>query len=419
MNVLRKNIFSLLTLQAANYLLPLIMVPYLVHVLGPEKFGRIAFAQAFIQYFVVVIDYGFNLSATRTVSQIRDDPEKLSNLISAVMIIKLTLMFLGFIAMLLLVNFVPYLKQDLPLYVLVYLTVLGSVLFPVWLFQGLEQMRHITTFTILARALIVVAIFSLVNHQSDYRLAAALQACSMVIAGLFSLAVLPRMVPIHIHWPSMTQLRQVVIDGWHIFISTAAISLYTSSNIFFLGLLTNPVAVGYFSAAEKLVKAVQGFITPISQAVYPHVAALVRRSHEEAFSFIAKLLRLQATATLLFSITLFLLAEPLVTLLFGESFHASIRLVEWMSPLPFIVGLSNILGIQTMLNFHMKRPFSHILVASGLINVALIIPLAHWLGAQGAAISVLTTEIIVASLMALTIARKGLLKPIITPMATQ
>jgi polysaccharide transporter, PST family len=104
---LRGNIASLFVLHGANYVLPLITVPYLVRVLGPENFGRIAFVQAFIQYFVVLTDYGFNLSATRAVALVRDDPAKLSSLFSAVMIVKAALMTIGFGAMLLISGSCP------------------------------------------------------------------------------------------------------------------------------------------------------------------------------------------------------------------------------------------------------------------------------------------------------------------------
>ncbi|MBW1778605.1 MAG: flippase [Deltaproteobacteria bacterium] len=412
MSLLKKNIVSLFILQGANYLLPLVTVPYLVRVLGPEHFGRIAFAQAFVQYFMVLTDYGFNLSATRSVALVRDNPTKLSNLFSAVMIVKTMLMALGFGLMLLIVWIFPGFSKDWTLYVLVYLKILGSVLFPIWLFQGLEQMRHITMLTILASTIIVVSVFTLVHQQSDYHTAAALNSSGMVIAGLFSLAVIPRLIKVRLNWPGLAQLRQVVSDGWHVFLSTAAISLYTSSNVFFLGLLTNPTAVGYFAASEKLIKAVQGFISPVSQAVYPHVATLSATSHDAALAFIGKLLRLQGAATFALSLLLFFFASPVVYLLLGIQFQDSVCLIEWMAALPFVVGLSNVFGIQTMLNFDMKQNFSRILITCSLINIALIIPLAYWMGAQGAAISVLLTEIIVTGFMAFALAQNGLLIPI-------
>jgi len=413
MNTLRNNIFSLFILQGANYFLPLIAVPYLVRVLGPENYGRIAFAQAFIQYFVILVDYGFNLSATRAVALVRDDPEKLSCLFSAVMIVKIALMLIGFITMLVVVWAVPTFREDWLLYCLVFLAVVGNVLFPVWLFQGLERMSHIAFFNILARMLVVIAIFVFIHQQSDYKLAAALQAGGMVMTGLLAIIFIQRMIRLNLHWPGIAYLWQVLFDGWHIFLSTAAIGLYTSSNVFILGLLTNPTAVGYFAAAEKIIRAAQGLVAPVSQAAYPHVAALNSSSRQEALNFLTKLLRIQGAATLIISMLLFVLVEPIVYFLFGEQFQESVRLVEWMAVLPFIIGLSNVFGIQTMLNFDMKQSFSRILIVSGLINIALIVPLVYLFGANGAAMSVTFTEIIVTVTMASALARNGLLKPLL------
>ena len=85
-----RNALSLYGIQAANYILPWFTFPYLLRVLGVEKFGAIAFAQAFVSYFLVVTEYGFNFTATREISIHREDQLKLSQIFTATMLAKST-----------------------------------------------------------------------------------------------------------------------------------------------------------------------------------------------------------------------------------------------------------------------------------------------------------------------------------------
>ena len=96
---LAENIASLGVLQATNYLLPLITLPYLVRVLGVEKFGLVAFAQGLIQFFIVFTDFGFNLSATREIASHRKDPEKVARIVWSVLSVRFLLLVAGFIVL--------------------------------------------------------------------------------------------------------------------------------------------------------------------------------------------------------------------------------------------------------------------------------------------------------------------------------
>ena len=93
---LAENFLSLSTLQVLVYVIPLITLPYLTRVLGVANYGLVNFAIAFNTYFQILTDYGFGLSAVREISVNRDDPERVSDIFSSVMIIKGVLTVVSF-----------------------------------------------------------------------------------------------------------------------------------------------------------------------------------------------------------------------------------------------------------------------------------------------------------------------------------
>ena len=139
-----KNILSLYVLQISYYILPLITIPYLVRVLGPEKFGLVSFGQSLIAFFVLFVSYGFDLTATRGISVSREDNEAVNRITCSVWAVKALLSLIGLFLIGLLSLFVTRINEILPLIIILYGIVIGHVLFPRWLFQGKERMGAIS-----------------------------------------------------------------------------------------------------------------------------------------------------------------------------------------------------------------------------------------------------------------------------------
>ena len=405
---LADNIASLYVLQGLNYIIPMAVLPYLVRVLGMEMYGLLSFAQSFAQYFTILTDYGFNYSATRALAQQQSDSMAASRLFSSVSALKLLFGLFGGLLLVAIVTLVPRLHHEAADFYVGYLAVVGNVLFPVWYYQGIQQMRYISIVSGAARLLAAVSLFVFVHRPQDMILALAIQSSGMLFSGIAGFIVVLLHFHVRLVWPTLQDMRLALAEGWHLFVSTAAISLYTNTNVFLVGMLAGNVEAGYFSAAEKLVRAMNGLIGPVSQATFPHVNTLVKESRAAALGFARKTLGYMLPITLVPSLAILLLAGPVAHICFGHGAGGSIPVLRWIAMLPVIIAVSNILGVQTMIPFGLDKQFSRILVFVGILNVLLAIPLDRFYGARGAGVCVLTAELLVTFAMVVALERRGL-----------
>jgi PST family polysaccharide transporter len=394
-----RNAASLYVIQFANYILPLLTIPYLVRVLGPAGYGVVAFGQSLIAYFIIFVDYGFALSATRKISVERNDPIAVSRTVFNVWAAKALLCIIGFAVLLVLVPIVPKLREVTILLFILYGTAVGNVLFPIWLFQGMEKMVSISVINLVMRLFVVIGIFTMVHRSEDYLLYAGLTSLGSIGAGLVGAGVALSMFQLRPVIPSWRGIWETLVEGWMLFLSTASISLYTVGNAFILGLLTNNTIVGYYSAAEKIVKAVLGLLGPISQAIYPRFSKMASDSKALALHWGQRMLLLMGGLGLILSVSLFVGAPVIVGIVLGPGYEPSVAVMRILAALPLLIGGSNVLGIQLMLPFGRDKAFASILVGAGLINITLAILLAPIWQESGMAAAVLFSEAFVTGTM--------------------
>lgn len=395
-NKLAENITSLISLKGAEYILNFILFPYLVRVLGVERFGSIIFMQSIVQYGIILVDYGFNLTGPRDIAR-ASEQKQVSQIFSNIMAGKFLILFIVTLESVFMIQFLEEIGYnfDSKLYWAVYLLVVGNFAFPVWFFQGIQQMRYITLFNVIARSVTVALVFIFVKEPDDYLLAALFQSMTLLIAGCFSLLVIKKQFSYVLIKPSWIGIRQTLIEGWHIFVSTIAINIYTTTNTVVLGALTNNTVVGYFGTANKLIDCVKGVMFTLNQAVYPYVSNKLKEGIAQTINFIKKYFLVYCGGTLLGGIVLLIVAPLVVRILFGPGYEKSIFILRLMAFLPFIISISNVFGIQIMLNFGYQKIFSRILVGAAILDLLLIIPLVQYFQGVGAAITMIIVELMV------------------------
>jgi len=392
-----KNALSLYSIQFANYILPLITVPYLVRVLGAERFGTLAFGQGLMAYFNAIVGFGFDWSATRKISVERDNPGVVSSVAANVWGARILLCILSMLILLLLIRLVPRVHDVSTLMIILFGGVLGTVLFPTWLFQGLERMGAISAIYLPVRVLVVIAMFILVRRPADFLLYAGLNSSATIIAGIAGIAVAFSKIGLVPTWPTWSGIRESIREGWVLFLSNSAIVLYTSGNAFLLGLMASDTVVGYYTAAEKIIRAIVNMLGPLSQALFPRFSKLAEESRDKALQWSRRLLFLMGGMGLLLSIATYFGASFIVRIVLGPSYQPSASVVRILALLSLLVAVSTVLGIQLMIPFGREKAVFFVFLGAGCLNIALAVLLAPVWKANGMALSVLLTEFFVAA----------------------
>ena len=394
------NFISLSVLQGANYLIPLIIIPFLFSRLGAEKYGLIVFAQSLVASFGLFVNYGFNLSATKEIAIHQKSSEKVSEIYSTVTIIKSFFAFIALLVFLVVIFFSDKLYDEKLLFLLTFGTIIESILFPVWFFQGMEKMKFITFIYTFSKIIVAILIFTKINGPNDYLLVPIIYLCGTISSGIISLLFVFRLFKIRFFFPSLQQFKFQLFQGWYLFLSNTSINLYRNANILILGFITSPLFVGYYAIAEKVIKALQGLMGPLSETLYPFFAN--KSSKQSTKKSLKNLLKISKYYffILLTIVLLVLVSAPYVVEFLADSYVSNIVFdMRILSAALFFGGFNYLMGIIGLVSLGFHKYFSKTVIIAGLINVVICFGLSPILNDGGAAIALTVSELVLSTLL--------------------
>jgi len=230
-------------------------------------------------------------------------------------------------------------------------------------------MKYTTFLHLLARDIFTVAIFFFIKKQTDYLYVPLINSFGSITAGLLSLWIVWKNFKTKFRVPSLTTVVEQLKDGLHIFISTITASIYTTAIPFILGVLTNYEIVGYYSTGEKIIRALEGMLGPLSRAVYPYISNIASKSRVRAIIFVRKLSKIIGSATFLLSLAIIFFAPQISNIILGNQFSQSIPVIRILAFLLFAKGLGHIFLLQTMLNFGHDRAVFRVVLLASLVSI--------------------------------------------------
>ena len=376
--------------QISRKLVPLIIVPYLARTLGPAGWGLVAFAQSLGEFIVLIIEFGFNLSATREIARNRKSKETCGEIVAGVLGAQAALALTAVLAAVVASRWIPLLHGNPKLVGAGLFYAVAQGLTPLWFFQGLERLRLVAALEISGKILGMGAILLLVRTPQDGWVALFVQGLAPALCTAVGIGMAYRVIPFR--WPSWPLVRDAIRLGWRMFVFRSGESLYGVGNAFVLGLFAPPTLVGYFASAEKISKAVFGLLNPIREALYPRLSNVVPVSPEKA----ARLARIGAMVMgaggVLLGASVFVFAPLLVHLLLGPGFAPAVTTLRILAVLPPLLSITHSVGLQWLLPRGRDAEVNRIILSAGALNLGLAILLAPHFAHLGMAWAVVCAE---------------------------
>ncbi|MFV0573829.1 MAG: oligosaccharide flippase family protein [Vibrio sp.] len=381
---MRNNILYLSLVQILRFVVPILTFPYLTRVLGVEGFGYLAFASAAISYSMIFCQYGFDLTATARIARIRAaDKSFINKYTSAVLTAKA---FLCFASLLLLFIFLMFYNDTkLSILILVMMPMLlGNLILPVWLFQGLGMMKVLTFIIFFGRLCSIPLVFTLVKSKSDLYLAGFLQAIPFFISGVISWFFLIKNKVVSLKFVRFRYVLNIIYSGWDVFLTSLASSVYLSLFPVLIGYIQGPISVGYFNVADTIRKICLSFFQPIYQTVFPKVNSLINCDKEKARDIIRVFLIISFLLAVTGSLFVYAFSDEIIGIVAGKEFLQSADIVEFMLIVIVLSVLNNFFGVQTLIPLKKEKELRKIVSYSAILCLFFSIPSVYFFDNLGA-----------------------------------
>ncbi|MCF2612840.1 oligosaccharide flippase family protein [Fusobacterium perfoetens] len=271
-NIVLKNSIMLYLMTFARYLFPLLLFPYLTRVLMSEYYGIITYMTSIVNYISMIIDFGFNFSATRKISINRNDIKKVRRIYTSVIKAKIILGIISGIFVSLFLSFVPILRENKIVLIAYYISTVILVFLPDFIYRGLEEMKGITIRYCLSKAITTILTILVVKGPDQLIWIPIFNGVGNATSIVFTWIHLKKKFDISFTKTYIQDSVEEIKESFIFFISTFASTAFTFANILFMGFASfSESDIAYWGVAFQLITLVISLYEPITSSLYPRM----------------------------------------------------------------------------------------------------------------------------------------------------
>ena len=330
-------------------LFPLITFPYVCRVIEADGIGQINFFQSIISYISLFTCLGIPMYAIREIARDRSDVVQMNRTAMEILLLHSMLTLVGYAIVAILCLTVPQIQVNIPLFLILSLTIFFTAIGCEWFYQGIEDFKYITIRGLIIKTVSVVLLFIFVKSKTDLLYYGCYTVFGVLGGNIFNFFRLRKYIHRENIIFSELHIKRHIKPVLKVFSFSVVTSIYLQLNTVLLGFLKNALAVGYFAAATKVMQMLLTMSACLGSVMMPRASHLIAENKEDEFNrLIQKSYDFTLAIALPMTIGLIFCAPSLITALCGVKFEHSILPSQIIAPIILMVAISNIFGIQVL-----------------------------------------------------------------------
>ncbi len=389
---LKRNYFYSSTIQLSNLLFPLVTIPYVSKIIGPEGIGKSSFIMNLVQFFIMFAALGIPAYGMREIARFKHDKIKRTQFFNELVTLNFINSILCTVLYVLLVLLTDKIQNDLNYFLFAGCFILLSFTNIDWFFTGLEEFKLITLRNLIVKLGSIFLLLLLVKSEADFSYYFAISFLGLFVNNFINFLYLRKYISFTFSLNFNHHLKSLLL----LFATIFATSIYCLMNTTILGFLTNNIFVGYFNFSIKLYQIYLPFVTSMGLVILPQmVVAFERGNMVEYNNLLEKLVSFNFIISLPIAVFIFLFSNDLILFLTDRRYLPAVISTQILAPLIIIVGFSNILMLQVLNIMRLEKYMLFTVITAAVISLLanyILIPLYFHVGA---AIATLLSELIV------------------------
>ena len=388
-------LFNLIN-SASQLLFPLITFPYASRIMMADGIGQVNFFQSIISYISLFTCLGIPMYAIREVAKVRDNPEKMTRITVEILLLHAFLTLLGYMAVAVICLTVTKVQTDIPLFLLLSATIFFTAIGCEWFYQGIEDFKYVAIRGLLVKLLSVVLLFLFVKTKEDILWYGAYTVLGVLGGNIFNFIRLRKYLHRDvIDFRALHPLRHLK-PALHVFALNVVISIYLQLNNVLLGFLKDAEAVGYFTAATKIMMITMSISSSLGAVIMPRTSNLIAEGRMDEFRIlIQKSYDFVLALAMPLTVGLIFTSPSIILLLSGEGFAPAVLTSQIVASNILMVGLSGVMGIQVLYPLGKINIVILCTLIGAAVNVFFNVLLIPRYGHNGTAVAYMLAEVAV------------------------